>query len=712
MTDQVDFDALVGDILENPERILDESLTTEQILEIQKRLNPYAGIAGPPPAPEKKRVAAVSHTNLREDYLRRFTATSMVSFLYQMLKEWEVPADKRRWTPANAAKKDDADFAPFTTSKLAEILENAAAVAREAADVEAEAIELKRKANEASLLASEEKSETLGAAVKAGEAVAAMFAEAKQTEERAVGLLYAATHVANRVGNEATNRLRATAEACLKYDSVREVIGKYPLPPPPSALEAPAALAKDIIKGFLDNWLQFDPSLHVRSAHNTATIMEALAEKAIGAGSVVADTIDTEHLAPIAVSAPAVPPSDAHKESLENIKSAGPRAVSAMMTLLREPDLAAAAAVAFSDGASREAFQYYLGPVPADSAARPAIEVIPPQDTFHRWSYYTEVNFEELRTVTEALYPERIDLDLAVALWDVFEGDAKTVDAAFDRHCQRYQDEVPSAIRALEFGAWSLLGDFKENRKKIQFYNSHTDVLKRILDRHADDKRIGAELMRNRVRQAKAKNIAEEGADALGLSNYKRNLAEKGQTLATKGVETVISLEEMRRLEKTRGNIKAAKELEVLELCERTIAQLEDTQKYRPLHPNEIDELTQARVAIVRAREMIEVPDDAVQVDVFTTDGNTGLTTKSHFYTKADDADEPVDGRPRRPQASAIAAAMAASDHPAAQQSLAPYAMEYLAAVTAAERAAVEKETTARITAEKEAAARAAVTPQ
>jgi hypothetical protein len=683
-----DFDALVEDILQKPERLLDESLTTEQILEIQKRLNPYAGIAGPPPAAEKKRVAAVSHTNLREDYLRRFTATSMVSFLYQMLKEWEVPSDQRRWTPASAAKSTGEEFAPYASAKLAELLENAAAVAREAADVEAEAAELKRKATQASLIASDEKTESLEEAIKSGETVAAMIAEAKLTEERAAGLLYAATHVAHRVGADASARLRATAEASLRFNSVREVIGKYPLPPPPSALEAPASLAKDIIKGFLDNWLRFDPSVHVRSGHTAAAITAALAEKQVGAGTVLLDTVDTEHLPPATVAAPAVAPEAAHEAALATIKSAGPRAVSAMMTLLREPDLAEAAAAAL---AAREAFTCYLAPVPANSAARPAIDVVPPQDTFHRWSYYTEVNFEELRTVTEALYPERIDLDMAFALWDVFEGDEKTVNTAFDKHCQRYQDEVPSAIRALEFGAWNLLGDFKENRKKIQFYNSHTDVLKRILDRHAEDKRIGAELMRNRVRQVKAKNIAEDGADAKGLSSYKRNLAEKGQSLASKGVEPVISMEEMRRLEKARGNIKAAQELEILEQCERTISELEAAEKYRALSTNEADDLARARLAIVRAREMIEVPDDAIQVDVFTTDGTSGNITKSHFYTKADDAEEP-DAMPRRPQPAAIAAAMAGSDHPAAQTSLAPFAMEYLAAVTAAERAAAEAE--------------------
>ena len=685
-TEVADFDALLGDIMENPERLLDESLTTEQILEIQKRLNPYAGIAGPAPSPERKRVAAVSYTNLREEYLRRFTATSLVGFLYQMLAEWEVPAESRRWVPASAASKAaTGDFAPFEAKRLAELLESAAEVGRAAADAAAALPELQRAAAAAELLAAEPAAD-LAAAVAAGEAATIARAAAAAAAEKAAGLLYAATHAAHRIGGEATERLRATADAGLAHPSVREVLGKFPLPPPASALEAPPALAKKIIEEFLGNWLSFDPSVHVRSGHSAAAVAAALAEKRVGAASAVVDAADPGHLSVAALRAAPVAPAAAHAPALAAIKSAGARAVSAALTLLREPDLADAALTAC---AARESFLHYLGPVAADSPARPAADVVPPQDTFHRWSYYTEVNYEELRTVTEALYPERPDLDWAIALWDMFEGDAKAVDAAFDKHCQRYQDEVPSAIKALEFGAWSLLGDFKENRKKIQFYNSNTDVLKRILDRHADDKRIGAELMRNRVRQAKAKNIAEAGPDAQGLTSYKRNQAEKGQALSSKGVEKVISGEEMRRLEKAGGSVKAAKELELLEQLERTIDTLGAAELTRELTLSEREELTRARDTIARAHEMADVPDDAIQVDVFTNDTKAGTFGRTLFYTKADDAEAPAAAGPmgRRPTAAALEAAGAASDHPAAQASLAPYAMEYLASVHATERA-------------------------
>lgn len=620
------FDALVSDILENPEKLLKADLTSEQILNIQKRLNPYAGIAGPAPNADRKRIAAVSYTNLREDYLRRLTATSLVGFLFQVFHEWEVPAEQRRWTPPTATpQKDDPNYQPFAVAALVERLEATLAIAKEAQSAAELGAVAKRTANEMDVILPGD------ADLEQRRKVEMQYAEAEVLAAKSAGLLYAATHATHRIGIEAGVRLRATAEAGMKFPDVKEILSRHPLPSPPGQVEIPAANAKEVIGAFLRNWFEFDPSVHVRSGHDAKTIAAAVDQIQVGDRAVAVDSKDPGHLTLEAVRAAAPKPAEEHRDAYNTI-IASKQSYNAVAALLRDDDLVEAALTALDAG---EAFRQYLFPVSPGSAARPAADVIPPQDTFHRWTYYSEVNHEELRTITEALYPERPDLDWAIALWDVFEGPEKEVDAAFEKHCQRYQDEVPSAIKALEFGSWSLLADFKENRKKIQFYNKNTEVLKRILDRHADDKRIGAELMRNRVRQTKAQNIATDGPDAVGLSQYRRNLSEKGQDLTGKGVEKVISPEEMRRLEKAAGSIKAAKELELLEQYEKTISELSEMETLRPLTSNEARDLAEARNNIERAREMIAVPDDTIQVDIFTSNPTTGEFGKSHFYTKA-----------------------------------------------------------------------------
>jgi hypothetical protein len=623
---EVNFDDLINDILENPELILKKDLTAEQVLEIQKRLNPYAGIASAGESPERRRIAAVSYTNLREDYLRRFTATSLVGFIFQYLKEWDVPVEQRRWR-----KTETVTPTPFTTSELVDRLETILTVAKEANAANLNATELKRTAAELDLLNEDDTTK---------QDIADKYKLAEAEAARAAGLLYATTHAAHKLGIHATERLHATATEGMKYQEVRDVLSKQPLPPPANQFEIPADTAKNIIDHFLRNLFEFDPSIHTRAG--AAKLKDSLEEarltsatRAVSKASATtptSDPADPSHLTIEEVRAAAPPPAQEHKHSLDIIleKRESYRAV---VALLRDEDLLNAAITAFSNA---EVFRKYLMPVPTGSAARPAIDILPPQDTFHRWNYYTEVNYEELRTITEAIYPEKSDLDWAIALWDVFEGTEAEVDAAFQKHCQRYQDEVPSSIKALDFGCWSLLADFKENRKKIQFYNKNTEVIKRILDRHAEDKRLGADLMRNRVRHAKAKNIAEEGPDAPGLAQYRRANAMAGKDIGSKGAERVISPEEMRRLEKAKGNIRAAQELEVLDQYQAVIDRITKDRETRALTDEETRDLAAAYERVERAKEMLAVPDDTVQIDVFTNNTETGQFGKTHFYTRAE----------------------------------------------------------------------------
>jgi hypothetical protein len=386
-------------------------------------------------------------------------------------------------------------------------------------------------------------------------------------------------------------------------------------------MEMPAAVAKGVIENFLRAWFEYNPDAHVRSAYD-----EFLSA---GAAAQATDPGDPcrPPLAAVRAAAPRIEAA-AEREAVEAL-TASREAYNAAAYMLRNEQAAAALQVAL---AAPERFRRYLCPIPADSPARPAVDRIPPQDTFHRWRYYTEVNYEELRTATEAIYHEKPDLDWALILYEYFEGTPAEVDEAFEAFRDQHQDEVISDIKGLDFGGWTLLGDFKENREKITFYNKHTDVLKRILDRHAEDKKLGQDLMRNRVRQLKAKNIRTDGPDAPGLAEYQQ----AGSALATLGAERVIGREEMLRLERAKGDLRAAKELEALDQYRQTIRELSAVAKVRELEPGEQRSLKDAQSGLVFAQEMIEVPEDAIQVDVWSHQAQTGDFARTKFYTKAE----------------------------------------------------------------------------
>jgi hypothetical protein len=168
----------------------------------------------------------------------------------------------------------------------------------------------------------------------------------------------------------------------------------------------------------------------------------------------------------------------------------------------------------------------------------------------------------------------------------------------------------------------------------MNFYNKHTEVLKRIMDRHADDAKMGQELMRNRVRKAKAKNIREAGPDAEGLAAYKSGTAAAG--IGAMGAEAVISHKEMLNLRRARGDLRAAQEFEVHDDCKRIIKQMTEIAKTRELTLEEARTLEQAEKDLKLAEEMLEVPDDAIQIDAWTHDPKTGAFGKRAIYTKAE----------------------------------------------------------------------------
>lgn len=612
--ENVDFDKLLHDVIENPELLLDSSnISNEQILELQKRMNPYIGLTEPCD-PEHKQVAACSYTNLREDYIRRFTMTSLVSFVFQMLHEYEVPKKVRTWVPET--KESDT---MFVASELKEQLEGMVHILNEVIETEKETDKLKKE----SLINENDKQQK-----DYDKQQKDYDKQVYHNEQKRVGLMFTLTQMLKDLGLKADDKLKVITTEAMKYPEIKKIIKtKQHVDKHFTEREMPNDVAKNIINTFLLNWFNFDPSIHIRSGLNKDVIRTEVTK--VNNTDVVIDIDDPGHLTIEELRFRVQPLSQKDKDVLRVILSSKQH-LNAVRNIIRDDNMHEIIEYVLDN---IDVFKYYLLPVRDIES-----HIIPSQDTFHRWSYFTEVNYEEIRTITETLYPERPDLDWAIAIWTTFKGTDTEVDEQFTEYCQKHHDEMPSIMKLLEMGKWTLLADFKENRKNVQFYNKHTEVLKKIIDRHTEDKKIGTELMRNRVRQTKAKNIAEFGPDAPGLKTYKSTMSSEGKELSVKGVERVISPEEMKRLERAHGNIKAAKELEVLDEYDTLIRGLDDIKKYRELTQEERDKYAKAQEYIQRAKEMINVPDDAIQVDVFTTDTKTGEFIKSHFYTKCDEA--------------------------------------------------------------------------
>jgi hypothetical protein len=204
---------------------------------------------------------------------------------------------------------------------------------------------------------------------------------------------------------------------------------------------------------------------------------------------------------------------------------------------------------------------------------------VPPTDVFHHFDRYLANHYEQIRDAVTVLYANKPDIEFAVQFYNSFDDEKEA-----ETHRKSNETSIISPIFTVSNENWTLMGPFKQNREKLEFYNKNTEILKRMFDQHKKDQELGTELMKKRVKVEKGKNIAIEGPDDPGLEKYQEAVG----VIETLGAKKVLTKEEK-------------------------------------------DKLVNAQ----RLKEMAEVPSNAIQVDVFKTD-NDGKFSKSKFYTESE----------------------------------------------------------------------------
>lgn len=352
--------------------------------------------------------------------------------------------------------------------------------------------------------------------------------------------------------------------------------------------------AKGIVAQFLARNFNFNPDIHLRSAHtenasdpDRKNKLEAIREN--GALADISRDIDAKL---------STKPEEVYKYLREKVveahhnTSAAASALRSALLVLRDPELSA------DDKESILLKKYLqLGEISNDMGklAKPmaaadtlsAWTMAPPADVFYHFDRYFTNHYEELQAVVEAVYNEKSDIEFAVVLYDAF----KTPEAAGE-YLVQHESEFKGGVDTIESGAVTLLGPFKENRSRVNFYNKNTEIMKRMMDQVESDHKLGADVMAKQAKSQKKKNIEEAGPDAPGLAAYSKamNIASE---LGAKKILTKDEAYAMAEAKKTAQDI----------------------------------------------REDYEVPDDSIQVDMFFpqvgADGSAVLK-KTKFYTQAE----------------------------------------------------------------------------
>jgi hypothetical protein len=215
-----------------------------------------------------------------------------------------------------------------------------------------------------------------------------------------------------------------------------------------------------------------------------------------------------------------------------------------------------------------------------------SVKHIPPADVFHRWQYYNDTNYEEIRSATTDLYCVKPDIEFAINPYDQFNDQESA-----NKFIQKHKNEVIADILTLTNGKWNLTGSFKNNRDRINYYNDKTVVIEEMFKQMEQDKKLGADLMRKRVERLKKKNVDEYGQEPKEFKQYRKDHVSAFESM---GAENVLR-----------------------------------------------DENKSTKTDDVTFKNHEDCPYDAVQVDVINM-SNGGLNVKrSEFFTQAESPEVP-----------------------------------------------------------------------
>ncbi|QJX71939.1 putative B602L protein [Faustovirus] len=176
-----------------------------------------------------------------------------------------------------------------------------------------------------------------------------------------------------------------------------------------------------------------------------------------------------------------------------------------------------------------------------------AVEHTPSAELFHNFDRYITNNYEQLLETTHALYIERPDIEFGILYYKWFKTQAEA-----DDHYKCYEKEFRASVYTISNRQWTLLGPYRENRNRLNFYNKNTEVLKQMQEQVEADHKLASDMVDKTIRRKKAKNVAEVGPDAPGMSQYQKDFNPAKEAgiksyVSTKDQKEMVDLHEKRK---------------------------------------------------------------------------------------------------------------------------------------------------------------------
>lgn len=146
---------------------------------------------------------------------------------------------------------------------------------------------------------------------------------------------------------------------------------------------------------------------------------------------------------------------------------------------------------------------------PNDPVEKGCFNTIPPVEYFTRFNRFNQEHHEQLLQVTNDLYGSTPDIDFGLCIYEKHKNRQESKE--FNKI---HEKDVVASITNIDQNRWAIMGPYRQNRQKVEFFNSNTEILKAMMDKRAEDEPVAADIMKKQIKNKKAKNVAEAGPDA------------------------------------------------------------------------------------------------------------------------------------------------------------------------------------------------------
>ena len=168
-------------------------------------------------------------------------------------------------------------------------------------------------------------------------------------------------------------------------------------------------------------------------------------------------------------------------------------------------------------------------------------DLIPPADMFYRFNVYLDKHYEQLQDAVRDLYHEKPDFDASVFPYKFVKetknskGEKVSIEDQVKRFRHEHARDIFFGINEVQFGAWSMIAPYKQNRDRIEYYGQNMAIFEEMFKMKASEKALAKDMMEKSVSRRRKTVQAQHGKNS---PDFEKNYGSMGgQSLDTLGVD-------------------------------------------------------------------------------------------------------------------------------------------------------------------------------